>query len=76
LEYQGDFYIVVGVGYQTKTPYSDRGNEHYYECIILSERNLKEFTSILVGRTVQIFFSDAKEVTDSKRLFMLELFYG
>jgi hypothetical protein len=76
VEYQGNFYIIVGFGYQTKTPYSDRGDEHYYDCIILSSDNLRVIPSVLVGKTIQIFLKDAREVTDKKRLKMLEIFYG
>lgn len=76
IEYQGTIYIVVGIGYQTKRPFSDRGDEHYFDCIILSKENFRRIPSILVGKTVQIYCKDAEEVTDKNRLRMLELFYG
>lgn len=76
IEYQGDYYIVVGYGYQTKTPYSDRGDEHYYDCVVLNERNNRTLPSILAGKTIQVFVNDAKEIINERTLFMLELFYG
>lgn len=76
IEYQGTLYIVIGIGYQSKTPFSDRGDEHYFDCIILSEHNLSRITSMLVGKTIQVYCKDAEEITDRNRVKMLELLYG
>lgn len=75
IEYQGMIYIVVGIGYQTKKPFSDRGDEHYFDCIILSKDNYRRIPSILAGKTVQIYCKDAEEIVDKSRLRMLELLY-
>ena len=71
IEYCGDIYIVLCITYDTK--------HHCPECFVaipISDKQSSLVRTALQLQTLNIPFTDAKEITDKNRLISLMVLYG
>jgi hypothetical protein len=72
VEYRGDIYIVIGIGYFND--FDADSSPMFFEVIPLSDHSL--IRSSLRPYTMNIPFSEAIEITDKNRLLALMVLYG
>jgi hypothetical protein len=70
IEYKGNIYIVVGIGYCSGNPKSPE----FFEVVPLVDHNLIKSSFGL--STLHVPFSEAIEITDKNRLIALMVLYG
>ena len=70
IEYKGDIFIVVGIGYFSGNPNSPE----FFEVVPLVDHSL--IRSSLQRSVMYVPFSEAIEITDKNRLIALKVLYG